>query len=153
MRVKIPAHRGRAVNLHTKKLLLDEARTWLGTPFRHLGRSRRGVDCAGLLIEVVRKVLGARVVVDDYPVWPDQKAMRQMCNQILFRLQAEILRPGDVALLYAPGVGVVHLGWFTGRTLIHASNEPQDGQVVETPLEHWQLRGAYEVPDFVGGER
>jgi len=29
-------------------LLVEQARTYLGVPHRHRGRSRRGVDCAGL---------------------------------------------------------------------------------------------------------
>lgn len=28
--------------------LVQQARTYLGTPYRHRGRSRRGIDCAGL---------------------------------------------------------------------------------------------------------
>lgn len=34
--------------------LIVEARTWLGVPFRHQGRSRTGVDCAGFLVELMR---------------------------------------------------------------------------------------------------
>lgn len=30
------------------------ARTWIGTPFRHQGRTRHGIDCVGLLVEVFR---------------------------------------------------------------------------------------------------
>ena len=30
------------------------ARSWIGTPFRHQGRTRHGVDCVGLLVEVFR---------------------------------------------------------------------------------------------------
>lgn len=29
--------------------LVQQARTYLGTPYRHRGRSRRAIDCAGLL--------------------------------------------------------------------------------------------------------
>jgi cell wall-associated NlpC family hydrolase len=30
--------------------LVEQARTYLGTPWRHLGRSRDGIDCAGVVI-------------------------------------------------------------------------------------------------------
>lgn len=38
------------------------ARTYIGTPFLHQGRSRIGIDCVGLLIEVFRQC--GRDVVD-----------------------------------------------------------------------------------------
>ena len=34
--------------------IVAEARTWLGVPWRHQGRSRAGVDCAGLVVLVAR---------------------------------------------------------------------------------------------------
>ena len=37
------------------ELIIDEARTWLGTPFKHQGRVKgRGVDCAGLIVGVAK---------------------------------------------------------------------------------------------------
>ncbi len=32
--------------------IAQEAGTWVGSPFRHQGRNRRGIDCVGLIIEV-----------------------------------------------------------------------------------------------------
>jgi len=32
------------------------ARAWLGIPWRHQGRSARGVDCAGLVVLVAREL-------------------------------------------------------------------------------------------------
>lgn len=34
--------------------LVAAARTWLGVPFVHQGRSRLGVDCAGLVVALMR---------------------------------------------------------------------------------------------------
>lgn len=34
--------------------LIDTARTWLGVRWRHRGRSRHGVDCAGLIVLTYR---------------------------------------------------------------------------------------------------
>lgn len=33
-----------------------EARRWVGTPFRHQGRTERGVDCGGLIIAVAHQL-------------------------------------------------------------------------------------------------
>lgn len=36
--------------------IVEEAKTWVGVPFRHLGRNRRGVDCIGLVICVAHEL-------------------------------------------------------------------------------------------------
>ncbi len=39
--------------LHFDRLsIVEEARTWCGVPFRHQGRNRQGIDCAGLVIAI-----------------------------------------------------------------------------------------------------
>lgn len=46
----------------TRTLLVSQARTWLGTSFRHQGRSKKtiknngGVDCLGLVIGVAKEL-------------------------------------------------------------------------------------------------
>lgn len=34
---------------------IEQARTWIGTPFRHQGRNRLGVDCIGYPIVLLRE--------------------------------------------------------------------------------------------------
>ena len=34
--------------------IIREARRWIGTPWRHLGRSAHGLDCVGLVVMVCR---------------------------------------------------------------------------------------------------
>jgi cell wall-associated NlpC family hydrolase len=41
-------------NAPTPERILAEARGWLGVPWRHQGRTRAGVDCAGLVVMVGR---------------------------------------------------------------------------------------------------
>lgn len=36
--------------------IIEEARTWLGTPWRHQGRTRKGVDCVGLIVQVANSL-------------------------------------------------------------------------------------------------
>lgn len=40
----------------TGRDVVDEARSWVGAPFRHQGRSRHGVDCVGLIIVVLQEL-------------------------------------------------------------------------------------------------
>lgn len=49
----------------TRAQIVQEARSWVNVPFKHMGRSRQeGVDCVGLVVCVAR-ALG--VPVEDYP--------------------------------------------------------------------------------------
>jgi cell wall-associated NlpC family hydrolase len=133
---------------------IAEARTYLRVPFRHTGRSRRGVDCVGLvavaLAAVGRDVADRRdygrdpvrdglraVLVDHFgePVWRKGEPM-------------EALQPGDVALMRWHEAGGVHLfnhvGILTdyplgGVALLHAL--AQNREVVEHRLaEPWTRR-------------
>lgn len=38
----------------TPERIVAEARSWLGVPWRHQGRSRAGIDCVGLVVQVAR---------------------------------------------------------------------------------------------------
>jgi cell wall-associated NlpC family hydrolase len=123
-------------------------------PFRHLGRTRFGLDCAGLLIVCAAEVCRTRIVIEDYSAWPSPKEMRRLCNKILLKIKREELAPGDVVLLKTPA-GVVHLGFYSGDTLIHASNDASLRRVVEHRLdEDWQrlIMGTYRMPawDYEG---
>lgn len=99
--------------------VIVEARTWIGTPFRHQGRKKGvGVDCAGLVIGVAR-TLGLSDA--DYIGYG-----RQPAGGLLPRLLAEHLdaiaapEPAAVVLM-AFGREPQHLGILTDvGTLIHA---------------------------------
>lgn len=152
MKILVPPHSGQAVNESQRQALLEVARSLVGVRWQHMGRSRQGLDCAGLLILVVYEVIGAWVEVSDYSPWPNERVMREMCNLILLPIKREDLAPGDAALLYTRGLGVVHLGFYTGRTLIHANNAAGIMKVVENRIHpDWHLRGTYAVPQFTGG--
>jgi cell wall-associated NlpC family hydrolase len=44
------------MNSHTSHPILNEARSWLGVPFVHQGRTRHGVDCLGLLMQIAKEL-------------------------------------------------------------------------------------------------
>lgn len=51
-----------------KKDIVKEARTWIGTPFKHQGRVKNhGVDCLGLAIEVLSS-LDYKSITENVPV-------------------------------------------------------------------------------------
>lgn len=148
MVIKIPKSNGR-ITEEQREEIIRCARELIGVRWHHMGRNRMGLDCAGLLVLTVYEAMGAWVEVSDYSPWPRPAQMRHACNQILRPKQREELTPGDVVLLYVPGLGVVHLGWFTGDTIIHSCSEPHARKVVETPIsKDWNLRKVYEVPCY-----
>ena len=90
--------------MHTenKKVTTDEvmkvARSWIGVPYKHQGRSRRGVDCGGLLLCIGRdldvKLLEPSV---GYSMSPDPelilKGLLDNCDPIA---NIDDMKPGDV---------------------------------------------------------
>lgn len=51
--------------------IVAEARTWMGVPWRHIGRARGGVDCGGFPI-VVFQAAGLLDPAFKYPATPDE---------------------------------------------------------------------------------
>ncbi len=43
-------------NTLTRCNAIESARTWVGTPFRHQGRGKSGIDCVGLVINVGKDI-------------------------------------------------------------------------------------------------
>lgn len=114
-----------------------EARTYLRVPFRHTGRSRRGVDCVGLVAVALAAV--GREVADrrDYGRAPVRDGLRQVLVDHFGEPVADA-QPGDIALMRWHREGETdlfnHVGILTdyplgGLALLHALSANR--QVVE----------------------
>ena len=84
--------------------VVDCARSWIGTRFRHQGRSRSGVDCLGLLVMVAKECeleYGGQFLSDydesDYGIFPDIEKLQAKLAQYLMPLPLANMRMGDVA--------------------------------------------------------
>lgn len=105
--------------------IVAQARAWVGVPFAHQGRSRVGVDCAGLVIVVARE-LG--LVLPEFDVCgygpaPDGTSLRDECERHM-RAAPTPAVGGVVLLAWAAGPPQ-HLGFVAehplgGLSLIHA---------------------------------
>lgn len=127
------------------------ARGYLGTRYVHLGRSRHGLDCAGLVL-VTAHDLGLTDWDDtDYTAQPDTAHLRACLERFCARVCCgDCARVGDVLLMSIRG-SAQHLGIVTRAAtarepalLIHAYQTP--GRVVEHSIDRrWQRRvvGAY----------
>jgi cell wall-associated NlpC family hydrolase len=128
-----------------------QARSYLGVPYVHLGRSRHGVDCAGLVLCVAHE-LGLTDWDDThYSRQPDEAHLRacleQFCRPVCC---GDCVQAGDVLLMEIRGrtqhlaiVTEVPVGQKPGR-LLHAYQTP--GRVVEHSLDaRWRrrIRGVY----------
>jgi cell wall-associated NlpC family hydrolase len=131
---------------------LDEAaRAWLGVPWRHLGRSREGLDCIGLVLVAAR---ACGIEADDpapYAREPSSQRLREEIAAALDPVPIAEARPGDVLVfnlgLYAGHIGIrAHHPGYRVPSVIHAYAPRR--RVVEEPLaslDAGTLTGAYRV--------
>lgn len=131
-------------------VIVTEARSWIGTPYRHQASAKgAGCDCLGLLRGVWRAVHGAEPEpVPPYtPDWSEAEREERLWRAASRHLRAEALdggvAPGDV-LLFRMRAGSVakHLG-IVGRTGAEASfiHAYSGHGVVESALSTpWQNR-------------
>jgi hypothetical protein len=145
--------------------IMQEARAWLGTRFRHQGRCKRtdahdgGVDCLGLLIGVaaaldLRDRHGALLTTHDrtdYPTHPDGGALQCALNRALYPIALNALTPADIAL-FAYERNPQHLGIITtydtvSLGILHAY-APAKCVVEHTLDDSWQTKmiAAFRLP-------
>jgi cell wall-associated NlpC family hydrolase len=114
--------------------VVAEARRWLGVPWRHQGRTRAGVDCAGLVVMVAR-ALG----LADYDTFGYSRRAHGQAFVEHFRAAMDGIRVaeaelGDV-LVFADHAYPCHCGFLTEKFeqphLLHAHISRR--QVVEEP--------------------
>lgn len=124
--------------------LVHACRKYLNVPFKHRGRTRRGLDCAGLIViafqDLGRPVVDMRV----YGREPHKDGLRQVVeSNRLEKVAAGDWRPGDIALMcftkephHLAVFGDYSLG---GLSLIHSYGRV--GKVVEHRLDEvWTSR-------------
>ena len=100
--------------------MIEAARSYVGTPFRHQGRiPGKGLDCVGLLVCAARQA-GVDVVDEaGYSMTPSADLLRQAVERNNVTLVSEP-QPGDV-LVMRFSQEPQHLALYTERdTIIHA---------------------------------
>lgn len=105
------------VNFNAKgvqKKILDEATSWLGTPYEYAGAEKgRGTDCSGMVMQVYLAVLDCKI--------PRNSAKQAEFCEVL---SADEVQPGDL-VFFATGKDpdrVSHVGIMLDReSFIHSS--------------------------------
>lgn len=143
-----------------------EFHSWVGVPWVHQGRTRFGIDCAGLIVMALGN-LGLIPKKFEDPVAYGREPQAQLaliverwCEQIPLGMVEPSAPEGTLILLrWSRDQEPSHLAYCTGRNLIHAysrhagrtRDDPtrQTGRVIEHRYgEPWlrQTTGVYKIP-------
>lgn len=131
--------------------IIAAARAYLRVPYVHRGRSRRGLDCAGLVLAVARD-LGLPYPQQKlcYRPWPDLALLDALLPQ--FCDPAPAAAPGCILRLTVAGrpqhlgiaatlrgePSVIHVNAAIGRVVEHAVDRRTERRIVAA----WQFQGA-----------
>ncbi len=137
----------------TRAQVVDEARSWLGTPFKHQGRTRAGIDCVGLCVMVARGLDLSNYDITAYENTTHQRGFLQHFDANAWQLQLTETQPGDMVVFTDP-VHPCHVGILSERFgvpyVIHAVARLR--VVCETPYAgNWErcAVAAYAYPGLV----
>lgn len=79
--------------------VVEAARKYLDTPYRHLGRDSTGLDCVGLLCVAFRDACGFTGDFRDYAHQLTSALVFRRIKNYARRIPAEESQPGDVVLM------------------------------------------------------
>ncbi len=117
----------------TRQQIIDQARTWLNTPFKHQGRLKGvGVDCVGLVMGVANELDIYRYEYKTYHHSPNPEMMAQQLSLNLDEIVIQDAKVGDILwfrVMHHPR----HLAIQTDLGIIHAFAPAR--KVVEIPLD------------------
>ena len=108
----------------TREQIIAEAVKWLETPWRHQGRTQRGLDCAGLIIRVGNDLQLIQYDVKAYPRHTHRDAFIRHFKAVLKEKTVPQRLKGDVVLfrdgIYACHCGIIDLDADGKEFVIHA---------------------------------
>jgi cell wall-associated NlpC family hydrolase len=125
------------VDTESRSRILEEARSWLGTPYHHKGRVLGvGVDCGGLLYQVYGKFYDIKPYPETYPQdWALHAGAELYLDFISeYVKEAGSPRPAGI-VVFRYGRCYSHGGIITEKnTVIHAWGRTMNGKVIESPM-------------------
>ena len=133
----------------TRSTIVTEARSWIGTPYRHQA-SRKGVgcDCLGLIRGVWRAVIGPEPEATppyaaDWAEASGKEALASAALRHLVRVDCAAFGPGDVLLFrWRAGFVAKHAAIATAHDrMVHAHDGAAVAEVAIAPW--WRRRLAY----------
>jgi hypothetical protein len=91
--------------LIVKAQVVSAAREWIGVPFRHQGRTRDGVDCAGVVIKVAHALGLSSFDATGYrrlPAGIGQEKIEDICRREMIPIEEAKARGDDLVLASDP---------------------------------------------------
>jgi cell wall-associated NlpC family hydrolase len=130
--------------------IVQQAREYIGVPFLHQGRSKRGVDCVGLVVRVAQDLGLSRYDFTEYGMDPNLSQFMRVLRACpdWERIPITDRQSGDVLVL-ALNVPC-HVAIYTGSGVIHAMS--LRGKVCEHRLTSDWKRKVRECYRFKGVE-
>ena len=107
---------------------------WLGKPYQEGGKSEKGVDCVGLLLNYL-KFRGINMERVDY--------IYIMMNLKKYVERVDIMKPGDIVLVEGDRDFINHVGIAVGREKMIHSIEPCG--VIISHVDKGRIRGIYRI--------
>ena len=124
-----------------RQKIINEARTYLGTPFHHQGRLKGiGIDCIGLIVNVGKSLNLMSHDNTCYSRRPDGVTLMAELRKCLIEKDINDIQPGDIVVYWIVNPDKpVHVGIITDYGFIHTYADV--GRVVEHRLTRaWQKR-------------
>lgn len=137
----------------TRAAVIAAARSFVGTPFRHQGRSAQGVDCVGLLVCIARALNLPHDDVTGYTRRAEGMGFLEHFRGQLVEISLASACAGDV-LVFVETVYPCHTALLTERHgiphLIHA-HAPRRKIIEEPYATAWQAKArfAFRFPQLI----
>ncbi|QUS39301.1 peptidase P60 [Tardiphaga alba] len=142
------------MDLLTRAAVVDEARSWIGTPYRHQASVKGiGCDCLGLIRGVWRNCLGEEPEVPPpyAPDWAEarsEETLARAAHRHLVAIDPAAFEAGDVLLFrWRTGCVAKHAAIASGdATMIHAHDGAAVCEVALAPWWRRRLAFAFRFP-------
>lgn len=96
--------------------LYKEVESWLGTPYKYGGQTKKGTDCSGLVVEIYRKIYGKKLYRSSYEIY------EKNCEHI----DKDELREGDLVFFITSKKGkrINHIGlYLKNNKFVHSTTK------------------------------
>jgi cell wall-associated NlpC family hydrolase len=135
--------------------LIEEARKYLGVPWKHQGRTMNGVDCVGFLILAFKALDIPILEIKGYSRNPDGVALKKIMDDQpnFIEVPKSEIRPGDILLFkirkHPQHVALVVPSNTGDLGIIHSYNGGMKKVIEHNLADYWRTRiiSAYRLTD------